>query len=62
MLFGPYHHVLERRGEALFDAALSLWEPYVASMLKALDGMPAEAEVDVPLLVRLHPTPQLTVA
>lgn len=47
---------MERRGEALFDAALSLWEPYVASILKALDEMPAEVEVDLPLLVRLHPT------
>lgn len=51
-LFGPYRHVLERRGEAVLDAALSLWEPYVVSILKALDGMPAEAEVDLPLLVR----------
>eukprot|EP00752_Nemacystus_decipiens_P012187 g10805.t1 len=49
-LFGPYRHVLERRGEALIDVALSLWEPYVASILKALDGMPAEVEVDLPLL------------
>lgn len=57
-LFGPYRHVLERRGETLFDAALSLWEPYVASILKALDGMPAEMEVDLPLLVRLCITPQ----
>eukprot|EP00903_Cladosiphon_okamuranus_P012352 g11581.t1 len=49
-LFGPYRHVLERRREALFDAAVSLWEPYVASILKALDGMPAEAEVELTLL------------
>lgn len=51
-LFGPYRHVLERRGEALLDAALSLWEPYLTSILAALDGMPAEAEVDLTLLVR----------
>lgn len=52
-LFGSYRHVLERRGEALLDAALSVWEPYATSLLKVLDDMPAETEVDLPLLVRM---------
>ncbi|CAN0183838.1 unnamed protein product, partial [Pylaiella littoralis] len=49
-LFGRYRHVLERRGEALLEAAMSLWEPYVASILRALDSMPGKAEVDLSLL------------
>lgn len=52
-LFGPYRHVLEIRGETVLDATLSLWEPYANSLLRVLDDMPAESEVDVSLLVRL---------
>lgn len=53
-LFGRYRHVLERRGEALLEAAMSLWEPYVASILRALDSMPGKAEVDLSLLVKIQ--------
>ncbi|CAM9247576.1 unnamed protein product, partial [Ectocarpus fasciculatus] len=49
-LFGPYRHLLESRGEALLDATMSLWEPYVASILQGLDDLPGEAEIDLPLL------------
>ncbi|CAM9135050.1 unnamed protein product [Scytosiphon promiscuus] len=49
-LFGPYRHIFERRGEAVLDAALFLWEPYMADILKALDSMPGEAEIDTALL------------
>lgn len=33
---------------------MSLWEPYVTSILGALDGMPGEAEVDLSLLVSVQ--------
>lgn len=36
----------------MLDAATSAWEPYVSSILAALDTMPAEAEIDLSLLVR----------
>ncbi|CAB1113909.1 unnamed protein product [Ectocarpus sp. CCAP 1310/34] len=49
-LFGHYRHLLESRGEALLDATMLLWEPYVASILEGLDGLPGEAEIDLPLL------------
>lgn len=51
-LFGPYRHVLERRGDSVLEATMSVWEPYVSKILHALDGMPGEAEVDRSLLVR----------
>ncbi|CAM9209213.1 unnamed protein product [Ectocarpus sp. 4 AP-2014] len=49
-LFGHYRHLLESRGEALLGAMMSLWEPYVASILEGLDSLPGEAEIDLPLL------------
>lgn len=38
---------------------MSLWEPYVEKILKALDTMPGEAEVDSVLLVSALGSDQL---
>lgn len=51
-LRGSYRQVLERRGDLILCAITSMWEPYMTSILRALDGMPGEEEVDRALLVR----------
>lgn len=51
-VFGQYRHVLEKRGDAALEAAMSVWKEYMVAILKALDEMPGEAEVERPLVVR----------
>lgn len=50
-VFGRYRHVLEKRGEAALGAAMSVWKEYLVAILRALDEMPGEAEVERPLVV-----------
>lgn len=50
---GPYRHVLERRGDFILDAAMAAWTPYVKEILRALDLLPADEEIERALLVRL---------
>lgn len=50
-MFGQYRHVLEKRGEAALEAAMSVWKEYLVAILRALDDMPGEAEVERPLVV-----------
>lgn len=50
-MFGQYRHVLEKRGEAALEAAMSIWKEYLVAILRAIDDMPGEAEVERPLVV-----------
>lgn len=50
-LFGSYRHVLERREDSILEATMLAWNPYVEGILRAIDRMPAIAEIDRSLLV-----------
>lgn len=52
-LFGPYRHVVEILGDSLLDAATSVLEPYLETLLHAVDTMPMGVDVDRSLLVSL---------
>lgn len=55
-LFGPYRHVVEILGDSLLDAATSVLEPYLETLLRAVDAMPMGVDVDRSLLVSLAGT------